>query len=88
MAEEKLKFEVKMKMKPSGEVEKAIFVGGEMFDYSVDVLAYHKACNLGPEFKETVQQDIVNHFVKSISEFIGRDVTMPDVINAIKTGWI
>lgn len=84
----KLKFEVKFKQQPDGKIDKAIFINGEMFDYSIDQKSYNKACEMGPDTKGAVQQNITEHFVNSLSEFLERKVTMADVINAINTGWI
>jgi lipoate-protein ligase A len=37
---------------------------------------------------KAVQDDIAKHYVESISDFLGRKITIQEVIEAIKTGWI
>jgi len=39
-------------------------------------------------YKKAVQADIVKHFVDSVSDFLGRKVTMKEVNEATKRGWI
>jgi hypothetical protein len=85
---EKRRFEVMMRRHPNGSIEKAVFIGGEMLDYSIDVQSYLEACKMGPHFKIAVQRDIEKHFTESVSEFLGRRVTLDDIKEAIKTGWI
>jgi len=84
----KQKLEIKSKTNPDGTVTKAIFIGGEMFDYSVDMKAYHKACEMGDKYQKYVQEDITRHFTESVSEFLERKVTMADIVNAFSSGWI
>jgi hypothetical protein len=82
------KFEVKYRMHENGTIEKAIFIDGEKLDYSIDVDAYRKLCAMGPEYQAVAEKDIERHFIESISEFIGKNLTAEDIANAIKTGWI
>lgn len=84
----KKKFEVKFRMHPNGSMEKDVFIDGVKLDYSVDISAYREASSWGPMYKQAVQEDIEKHFTKSVSEFIGRKVTIDDIKNAIQTGWI
>ena len=86
--EEKRKFEVKMRMHSNGSIEKAIFIGGEQLDWSIDVSSFLDAQKMGPKFQKAVQEDIAKHFTESVGEFIGRKVTMEEIKVAIKTGWI
>jgi hypothetical protein len=83
----KLKFEVKMR-KNKGGIEKAIFIGGELLDWSVDASSLMEAAKMGDKFYRAAQRDIEKHFVESVSEFIGRKVTPEEIKEAIKTGWI
>jgi len=39
-------------------------------------------------YQRAVKEDIVKHFTNSVSEVIGRKVTMEDIAKATKTGWI
>lgn len=81
---EKKKFEVKMRQHPDGSLEKAIFIDGEKLDYSIDISAYMEARKMGPMFKIAVQKDIEKHFTESISEILGRRVTMEELKKAFE----
>ncbi len=85
---QKKKFEVKMRMHPNGSIEKQIFIDGEMLDWSVDSSSFLEAKMMGPQFMRAVQEDIVKHFTKSVGEFLGRKITIEEIQEAIKTGWI
>jgi hypothetical protein len=84
----KKRFEVKFRQHPDGFVEKDVFIDGERLDYSINLSDYFEAAKMGAQFKKAVQEDIVRHFTESVSEFLGRRVTIKDIENAIKTGWI
>ena len=77
-------------MRPAkgGGVEKAIFIGGEMLDWQIDMSSYMEAMQMGFMYRRQIQQDIEKHFIESVSDFLGRHVTMEEIKNAIKTGWI
>lgn len=84
----KKRFEVKFQMQENGSIEKAIFIDGEKFDYSIDKEMFAKMKSMGAEWQMAAQKDIEKHFVKCLSEVIGRELTQEDVVQAIKTGWI
>lgn len=84
----KKKFEVKIRSDGSGGIEKAIFIGGEMLDWQVDINSLNDAMKMGPKFFKAVQQSIEEHFVESVSDFVGKKVTAQDIKKAIETGWI
>lgn len=84
----KKSFGVMMKRHPGGEIEKAIFIDGEKLDWSVDISSYMEACKMGMQYKLAVQADIAKHFVKSVGEVLGRYITIEEIKQAIKTGWI
>lgn len=84
----KVRFETKVVMHPNGSIERKIFIDGEEFDWSVDVSSFLEAKKMGPMYMKAVQEDIAKHYVKSVSEFLGRNVTAQEVFNAAKTGWI
>lgn len=86
--EGKVKFETRIKLHSNGSVEREVWIGGEKFDWSVDVTSFHEAVKMGPMYKKAVQADIVKHFVDSVSDFLGRKVTMKEVNEATKRGWI
>ncbi len=86
--EGKVKFETRIKLHSNGSVEREVWIGGEKFDWSVDVTSFHEAVKMGPMYKKAEQADIVKHFVDSVSDFLGRRVTMKEVNEATKKGWI
>lgn len=83
-----LRFEVKMRRHPGGEIEKGIFIDNQQLDWSIDISSFQEACRMGLQYKLAVQGDIAKHFVKSVSEFVGRHVTIAEIKSAIKTGWL
>lgn len=85
--EKRKKFEVKMRL-DRGFIEKAIFIDNEMLDWNMDISSYVECCKMGPSFKYAAQQDIEKHFVESVSDFLGRKVTIDEIKAAIKSGWI
>lgn len=86
--EGKKTFEVKMRPAKGGGIEKAIFIGGELLDWQVDLNSLVEAMSMGPMYYKAVQKDIEKHFVDSVSDFIGRKVTADDIKQAIKDGYI
>jgi len=77
-----------MRMHSNGSIEKQIFIDGEMLDWSVDSSSFLEAQKMGPQFALAVQRDIAKHFIESVSEVLGRKVTMDEIKEAIRTGWI
>jgi hypothetical protein len=84
----KKKFEVKMRHGKNGVIEKAVFIDGEILDYSIDMTSLTEAMRMGPQFHKAALQDIEKHFRESVSEVVGRKVTAEDIKLAITTGWI
>ena len=84
----KKRFEVRMRPAKGGGIEKAIFIGGEMLDWQIDMNSYMEAIKMGFIYRREIQRDIEKHFIESVSDFLGRNVTMEEIKNAIKTGWI
>jgi len=85
---EKKKFEVKFRLHPDGFMEKDVFIDGQKLDYSIDISSYREAAKMGLQYKHAVQKDIEKHFTKCVGEVIGRHITLNDIKQAIKTGWI
>ena len=83
----KKKFEVLMHT-VNGGMQKDIFIDGELLDWSVDTESLRDAMRMGPKYARAVREDIQQHFVESVSDFIGRKVTAQEIQNAIKIGWI
>lgn len=88
MEVQKKRFEVMCRKLDDGTLEKAIFIDGEKLDYSIDITAYMDACRMGPAMKLAVQRDIERHFTESVSEVVGRKLTIEDIKKALKNGWI
>lgn len=85
---EKKRFEVKFYQHPDGYQEKDVFIDGKKMDYSIDISSYREASKMGLMYKHAVQKDIEKHFTECVSEVLGRRVTLNDIKEAIKTGWI
>jgi hypothetical protein len=79
---------VKVRKNPNGTVEKAIFIGGEVLDWAIDMSTYADAMKMGFQYRRAIQQDIEKHFIESVSDFLSRKVTMNEIKEAIQTGWI
>ncbi|RTK96670.1 MAG: hypothetical protein EKK64_03535 [Neisseriaceae bacterium] len=86
--ENKKKFEVKMRSDGSGGIEKAIFIDDEILDWQIDMNSYMDAMRMGPMYQREIQRSIEEHFIESVSDFLERKVTMEEIKEAIKTGWI
>jgi hypothetical protein len=86
--EGKKKFEVRTIWDENGFQERAVFVDGEYFDWGIDEEAFDWAVKQGPEYLRIIKMDIAKHFLESLSEMVGRKVTMIDFEQARKTGWI
>jgi hypothetical protein len=84
----KKSFEVRMIRGKGGEIRHAIFIDGEMLDWSIDMHDYLEAMKMGPKYLNAIKHDIVKHFVASVSDFIGRKVTIEELNQARKVGWI
>lgn len=83
-----VKFETRIKFHSNGSIERQIYIGGELLDWSVDVSSFQEAQRMGPMYQRAIKEDIAKHFTKSVSEVVGREVSMEDILRATKTGWI
>lgn len=84
----KRSFRVMMRRSKDGGVEKAIFIGGEMLDWQIDLASLVDATRMGPMYATEIKRDIERHFTESVSDFLGRKVGIEEIKEAIKTGWI
>lgn len=84
---EKKRFEVKIIKGKNGPI-KRIFVDGQFFDWDVDRKSLEECKKMGPEYLAAAEKDIQKHFMESLSEFVGREITPIDLLKAIKLGWI
>ena len=75
----------------TGKSQKVIFVDDEMFDWGIeetDIQSAVRAARGNPAVAEALHSDIQQHLLDSLSEFIGKEVTFKDIINAQKDGYI
>lgn len=84
----KKRFEAKLRRMTNGKVVNEIYINGELLDWSVDMNSLSQAMVMGPEYAWQAQQSIAKHFTESVSEMLGRKVTMEEINKAIATGWI
>jgi hypothetical protein len=84
----KKSFEVRYGMGKNSTIQKAIFIDGELLDWRVDMSTYLDAMKMGPMYMREIQKDIEKHFIESVSDFLGRNVTVEDIKQATKSGWI
>jgi hypothetical protein len=84
----KKSFEVKMRKGKNGTIEKAIFIDDELLDWSIDMSAYIDARKMGSKYQKALQVSIEDHFIDAVSDTLGRKVTINEIKEAIKTGWI
>lgn len=90
--EPKLRFEVKMRVlgpdpKKDG-VEKAVFIDGKKIDFKIDVLRFLESKSKGINSLIQEQKKIEREFIKSVSDFVRRRVTIDEIKKAIIEGWI
>lgn len=69
-------------------VEKAVFVDGKKLDFSIDVVRFLEARSKGPKFLFEEQRRIEKEFVRSVSDAVGRNVTVEEIKRATAEGWI
>lgn len=68
--------------------EKAVFVDGKKLDFAIDVMRFLEARSKGPKYLFEEQKKIEREFVKSVSEAVGRRVTVEEIKRATVEGWI
>jgi hypothetical protein len=71
---------------PNGSFEKQIMIDGIILDYSIDMSSFYEAHRMG--LGRQIKEDIAKHFLKCVSEMVGRYVTAPEVMAAEKLGYI
>lgn len=70
---------------------KYLVLNNEIFDWGIDDDSLDRAKKLmyqKPDMKEAVIMSIINHFVDSFSDFLGRATTLEEVVTAIEKGHI
>lgn len=74
---------------PNGKKENGLFIDGEHFDWGIDSDDLTEVMNSGDENLIRMAQASINeHYLDSLSEFVGRHITPKDINEAEKTGWI
>lgn len=71
---------------PNGSFEKQIMIDGIILDYSIDMSAFYEAHRMG--LGKQIKEDIAKHFLKCVSEMVGKHVTAKEVMEAEKLGYI
>jgi hypothetical protein len=87
----KLKFDVKMRAlgsDPKDGIEKAVFIDDQILDFKIDVFRFLEAKFKGMNYVIEEQKKIEREFVKSVSNFLGRKVSIQEIKKAIIEGWI
>ena len=84
----KKKFELRLSQDENGFYEKNIYIDGELFDWQVDQESFDWAVKQGGAILAAAQKDIAKHFLDSLSEMVGRKLTIQEFAVATKTGWI
>ena len=73
----------------AGKKCKGIFVGNELFDWSFGSESQRNAVRDSEKYIHAMHHvRIKEHFVKSFSEFVGREVTLKQINKAIKVGYL
>lgn len=70
---------------------KAIVIDGELFDWGIDINSFNQMRQMiqkHKEMAETVSMSIINHFIECFSDYIGKKITLEEIIDAIKSGYI
>ena len=70
---------------------KILAVDNEGFDWGIDEEGLKKAAlkiKKDPHMREMYVGNIQKHFIKSMSEFLGKEVTLKEVNDAIESGSI
>lgn len=86
--EGKKSFEVRIHKDEKGTLKQGIFIDGQLLDWSVDLHDLLEAKKMGPKFAKSVEIDIIRHFLQSASDFLGRKLSVEDINEAKKNGYI
>ena len=85
----KQKFEVRSHFdRNEGIHRRDVFVDSKLFEYEIDQESLQKAKEMGGSYYAAAQRDIQKHFLISLSDFLGREITSVELLQAIQTGWI
>jgi hypothetical protein len=85
----KITVEIQEAVDDSGQTVRALSLNGEVFDFGLDEDDLKKAkqfCGKDPFFTRSVHGDIRHYFLLSLSEIVGRELTIKEVNEAIEEG--
>jgi hypothetical protein len=69
----------------------AIYVDDQVFDWGIDEQSLYDARNFiqnNQNMEKAIYGDIENHFIECFSEFLGRQITLQELVAALETGII
>ncbi len=85
----KQKFTVKTHYDPKAGIHrKDIFIDDKLFPYEIDQQSLQEAKKMGDVYFAQIQMDIQSHLLKSLSDFVGREVSAGQLMQATRTGWL
>jgi hypothetical protein len=84
----KKKFETRVRVHGNGSVEKEIWIDNQLLDWSIDISSYMEARKMGDKYQNAIKRDIAEHFTNAVSDLVGRKVTMQEILQATKIGYI
>lgn len=70
---------------------KVLLVEGELFDWGMDVESLHEAKKVishHRELSESISMSIINHFLESFSDFIGKKISLKELLVSMERGFI
>lgn len=73
------------------EGQRILAINNEAFDWGIDEESFKKVQTIAkndPEVKKNYIGSIQKYFVKCFSEFIGKEITLKEINQAIKRGYI
>ena len=87
---------MKLSIKPYQDEEtggqcRSIYIDDVLFDWGMEKEHLNDAIEMtknDPVMKKSLNEDIKRHFVESFSEFIGKEITLEEVNEAIESGRI
>lgn len=78
-----MKYEIKNWIDPSNQEVKAIFVDGIPFSWGIPSESISKAkfaLMIDPTMEQIIFSDMCNHFLSAFSKFIGKDITLKEIM--------
>lgn len=84
----KKRFETRVRIHPNGSVEKEIWIDNQLLDWSIDISSYMEARKMGDMYQNAIKRDIAQHFTDAVSDLVGRKVSMQEILQATRLGYI